>query len=74
MMTIRQINEVCKRGYIYDIEKDRFISKKEDDEKFYKMYPDTIARALAEFVKSVFECVKKHKEASTNYCTKKRVE
>lgn len=74
MMTIRQINEVCKRGYIYDIEKDRFISKKEDDERFYKMYPDSIARALAHFAKGVVECMKHVKGAKTKYRTRKRVE
>ena len=74
MMTIRQINEVCKRGYIYDIEKDRFISKEEDDEMYYKMYPDSLARVIAAFAQSVFKYVKKHKEAGTKYYTKKRVE
>ena len=74
MMTVRQINEVCKRGYIYDIEKDRFISKKEDDELFYKMYPDSIARALAIFAKGVIECMKYVKGTKTKYRSRKRVE
>ena len=38
MMTLRQINDVCKRGYRYDIEHDRFISEKEDYELWFEQY------------------------------------
>ena len=38
MMTLRQTYDVCKRGYRYDIEHDRFISDKEDRYEYLKMY------------------------------------
>lgn len=38
MMTLRQTYDVCKRGYKYDIEHDRFISDKEDAYEYLKMY------------------------------------
>lgn len=48
MMTLRQTYDVCKRGYIYDIEKDRFISDEEDSYEYLKTYgPIDVRFAIA---------------------------
>lgn len=49
MMTLRQTYDVCKRGYIYDIEKDRFISDKEDSYEYLKMYGPIDIRVAISF-------------------------
>ena len=38
MVTLRQTYDICKKGYRYDIEHDRFISDKEDFQKWKEMY------------------------------------
>ena len=38
MVTLRQTYDICKKGYRYDIEHDRFISDKEDVREWAKEY------------------------------------
>ncbi len=62
MMTLRQTYDVCKRGYRYDIERDRFISDKEDTYEYLKMYGSVGTRfaiALKEHLPQFRESVRK---------------
>ena len=56
MMTVRQIRDVCRKGYIYDIEHDRFISKEEDDRLYRREY------GVFKKIKNAWEWIASHKD------------
>lgn len=63
MMTLRQTYDVCKRGYRYDIEHDRFISDKEDIENYLEQYAPArikIAKVVAQTFNTLRQYLKDH--------------
>ena len=60
MMTLRQTYEVCKRGYIYDIEHDRFISNEEDKKIYAKQYAPAGVKMVGAFLQAVKTVLEHH--------------